>query len=63
MRAKRKTIKVVVTLSYGAESGTWSGPVTVAQAKRELRSRVNDLCCYSRDESEVRVRKVERFKP
>lgn len=61
MRQKRKTVQVVVTLSYG-QTDAWGGPVTLAQAKRELRSRVNDLCCYSRDENEVRVRKVERFR-
>ena len=51
MSTKRKLISVTVTLSV--DPG-----VTKAQALRELRTRVNESCCYSLDEEQVRVRKA-----
>lgn len=50
--AKRKQFRVLVTLS--AAPG-----VTRTEAIREMRTRTNDLCCYNREEDEVRVRKIE----
>lgn len=49
---KRRTIQVVVTLSYADH-------VSAAEARRELRTRVNDGCCYSHDQEDVRVRKMQ----
>ena len=51
MPAKRKFITVTVTLSVDHR-------VTKSEARRELRTRVNDGCCYSLDEDQVRVRKA-----
>lgn len=56
---KRKTITVLVTLSYAPKGGDYGQRITAAMARRELRTRVNDLCCYSLDESDVRVRKMQ----
>ncbi|MBY0395633.1 MAG: hypothetical protein K2X91_04070 [Thermoleophilia bacterium] len=44
---------VEVTLKLSLAPG-----VTAAQGRREVRTRVNDLCCYSLEESDVRVSKV-----
>lgn len=49
---KRKLIEVTVTLSV-EES------VTKAEASREVRTRVNEGCCYVLDQEQVRVRKVK----
>lgn len=60
---KRKTVKVTVTLSVAPH-------VTAAQARRELRKRVNQKCGYyswfgegnnaqPAKDSDVRVRKVD----
>lgn len=51
MSKHRKLITVTVTLSV-------KPGVTKAEAKRELRTRVNEECCYSLDTEDVRVRKV-----
>lgn len=40
---KRKIVRVMVELSVAPE-------VTAAEARRELRTRVNNLCCYSYDD-------------
>ena len=44
---------VEVTLKLSLAPG-----VTAAQARREVRTRVNELTCYSLDEPEVRVAKI-----
>lgn len=49
--AKRRYLQVTLKISLAPG-------VTAAQARREVRSRVNDLCCYSLDESDVRVAKI-----
>lgn len=49
---KRKLIRVVVTLSVAPH-------VSAAEARRELRSRVNDSCCWFYDEEDVRVRQAK----
>ena len=49
--ARRRRVRVTVELSLAPG-------VTAAQARRELRTRVNDLCCYSLEEGEVRVAKM-----
>ncbi|MBU0801395.1 MAG: hypothetical protein KKA05_10410 [Alphaproteobacteria bacterium] len=48
---KRKLIKVTLVLSVAPG-------VTKAQAKREVRTRVNEECCYILDNEDVRVRKA-----
>ena len=53
--AKRKLVRCEVTLSVASH-------VSAAEARRELRTRVNELCCYSLDEGEVRVRKAKGVK-
>lgn len=52
--AKRRIVKQLVTLSVAPG-------VTAAQARRELRTRCNELCGYHYhlDDSDVRVRKIE----
>lgn len=52
---KRRTCRVLVTLSYAARDD-YGRPITAAMARRELRTRVNELCCYSLEEADVRVR-------
>lgn len=47
----RRYLKITLTVSLAPG-------VTAAQARREVRTRVNDLCCYSLDEGEVRVQKM-----
>lgn len=49
--AKRKMIEVKVMLSV-------KPGVTKSEALRELRTRVNEGCCYMLDEEDVRVRKA-----
>jgi hypothetical protein len=53
-RPKRRLMTVEVTLSV-------KPGVTAAQARRELRTRCNDLACWSADleEGDVRVRKMK----
>jgi hypothetical protein len=48
---KRRLIPVTVMLSVAPG-------MTKAQALRELRSRINDGCCYALEEREVRVRRA-----
>jgi hypothetical protein len=50
----RRQIAVLVVLSCAPG-------VTKAQAIREVRSRVNEACCYDLDEEDVRVRRTETF--
>lgn len=49
--AKRKLVKVEVLLSVAPH-------IPAAEARRELRTRVNELCCYYYEEPDVRVRKA-----
>lgn len=51
MRGRRRQIQVLVTLSLAPG-------VTATEARRELRSRVNDGACYSLDQEHVRVAKA-----
>lgn len=53
-RPRRKQVKVLVTLSVAAH-------VTAAQARRELRTRCNDLAGWYQhlDDADVRVRKAK----
>ena len=48
---RRRSIKVEVTLSLAPG-------VTATAAKRELRTRCNDLCCFILDEGDVRIQKI-----
>lgn len=49
---KRKTIRVMATLSVAPH-------VSAAEARRELRTRVNEGCCWFYDEEDVRVRQAK----
>lgn len=49
--AKRKQIEVTVKLSV-------KPGITKSEAKRELKSRVNDACCYRLDEEDVKIRSM-----
>ncbi len=53
--AKRE-VRCIVTLSYDDN-------IPAAEARRELRTRVNEGCCYSHDQSAVRVKKITRLGP
>lgn len=50
--ARRKLIKVEVLLSVAPH-------ISAAEARRELRTRINELCCFHHDEPDVRVRKAK----
>lgn len=49
MRRKKRR-QIVVTLTLSVAPG-----VTVREAKREVKTRTNDACCYSLNEEDVRV--------
>lgn len=49
---KRRLVKVVVTLSVAPY-------ITAPEARRELRSRVNQGCCWFYDEEDVKVREAK----
>lgn len=51
MSKKRRTVQVLVTLSYEPH-------IPAAEARRELRTRVNEGRCYIHDTEDVRVRKM-----
>lgn len=55
MARKKKIVYALVALSVDPE-------VSAADARRELRSRVNDGCDYYYDEHQVRARSVSPFK-
>jgi hypothetical protein len=48
----RRTIRLLVTLSLAPG-------VSITAAKRELRTRNNDACCYMHFLEEVRVQRIE----
>lgn len=51
MKGRRRIVTMLVTLSLAPG-------VTALEARRELRTRVNEQCCHSREEEDVRVRRV-----
>lgn len=57
-RARRREVTVAVTLSIAPG-------VTLAEAKREIRTRVNELCGYYShvEESDVRIRRLTKWQP
>lgn len=52
--ARRNTVYLLVTLSLDPA-------MCIAQAKREVRSRINEGCCHSYEQAAVKVRGSEHM--